>query len=48
MSLTRRGGEMDCHFWALTELDERAKHHTDIVEEFFQVAERNIIQRILT
>jgi hypothetical protein len=34
-------------FWALTELDMRVKRHPEVVEEFFQVAERNIIQRIL-
>jgi len=28
----RCAGEMGCHFWALTELDERAKRHPDIVE----------------
>ncbi|MGB2804668.1 MAG: pentapeptide repeat-containing protein [Candidatus Zixiibacteriota bacterium] len=25
-----------CHFWALTELDERVKGHPEIVDEFFQ------------
>lgn len=29
--------DMDCHFWASTELDEKVKRHTDILEEFFQV-----------
>jgi hypothetical protein len=43
----RCGAQMECHFWALTELDERVNRHADIVERFFQVAERNIIQRIL-
>ncbi len=32
----RCAGEMECHFWAGTELDERVKRHPDIVEEFFQ------------
>jgi tetratricopeptide (TPR) repeat protein len=32
-----RCGRMKCDFWALTELDERAKRHADIVEEFFQL-----------
>jgi tetratricopeptide (TPR) repeat protein len=29
-------GEMECHFWAGTELDEKVKRHSDIVAEFFQ------------
>ena len=29
-------GEMECHFWAGTELDQKVKQHPDIVEEFFQ------------
>jgi len=33
----RCAGEMECHFWAGTELDERVKRHPDVVEEFFQV-----------
>jgi len=32
----RCAGEMECHFWAGTELDEKVKRHQDIVEEFFQ------------
>ena len=32
----RCAGEMECHFWAGTELDEKVKRHPDIVEEFFQ------------
>jgi len=40
-------GGMMCHFWARTELDALVKRCPDIVDEFFQVAERNIIQRIL-
>ena len=28
-------GEMECAFWAGTELDEKVKQHPDIVEEFF-------------
>ena len=43
----RCADKMDCHFWALTEIDERVKRHPHIVEEFFQIAERSIIQRIL-
>jgi tetratricopeptide (TPR) repeat protein len=35
----RCAGEMKCHFWAGTELDEKVKRHPDIVEEFFE-AER--------
>jgi hypothetical protein len=31
----RCAGEMECHFWAGTEIDERVKRHTDIVVEFF-------------
>jgi HEAT repeat protein len=31
----RCAGEMECHFWASTELDEKVKRHTDIVKEFF-------------
>jgi hypothetical protein len=43
----RCDGEMACEFWGLTELDGRVKRHPEIVEEFFQAAGRNIIQRIL-
>ena len=43
----RCAGEMECHFWAGTELDEKVKRHTDIVEEFFQATGRSVIQRIL-
>jgi len=32
----RCAGQMECEFWAETELDERVKRHTDIVEEFFR------------
>jgi len=32
----RCAGEMECHFWAGTELDARVKRHPDIVAEFFQ------------
>ncbi len=32
--------EMQCHFWAGTELDEKVKRHPDIVEEFFQADQR--------
>jgi hypothetical protein len=32
----RCAGEMECHFWTGTELDEKVKRHPDIVEEFFQ------------
>jgi HEAT repeat protein len=31
----RCGEEMECHFWVGTELDEKVKRHTDILEEFF-------------
>lgn len=30
--------EIECHFWASTELDQKVKRHPDIVKEFFQVA----------
>jgi hypothetical protein len=43
----RCAGEIGCHFWAGTELDALVKRYPDIMGEFFQVAERNIIQRIL-
>jgi hypothetical protein len=33
----RCAGEMECHFWAGTELDEKVKWHPDILEEFFQI-----------
>ena len=33
----RCNGKMKCHFWAGTELDEKVKRHSDILEEFFQV-----------
>ena len=32
----RCAGEMEGHFWAGTELDEKVKHNPDIVEEFFR------------
>jgi len=32
---TRCAEEMECHFWAGTELDEKAKRHRDIMDEFF-------------
>ena len=35
----RCAGEMDCDFWALTELDDRVKRHSDIVQEFFEAAQ---------
>ena len=31
----RCAGEMECHFWAGTELDEKVKQHPDILQEFF-------------
>jgi tetratricopeptide (TPR) repeat protein len=31
------GDEATCHFWSGNELDERVKHHPDILEEFFQL-----------
>jgi hypothetical protein len=31
----RCAGEMECHFWTGTELDEKVKHHPDILQEFF-------------
>jgi hypothetical protein len=31
----RCAGEMECHFWVGTELDEKVKRYPDIVEEFF-------------
>ncbi len=37
----RCAGEMECHFWAGTELDEKVKRHPDIVEEFF-LADRGV------
>ena len=36
----RCAAQMDCHFWALTELDERVNRHPDIVEKFFQTGQR--------
>jgi len=33
-------GQMVCHFWVGTELDEKVKRHPDIVAEFFQLAAR--------
>ncbi len=33
-------GQMVCHFWAGTELDEKVKRHPDVVAEFFQLAGR--------
>ena len=33
----RCAGEMECHFWVGTELDEKVKRHSDIMEEFFQI-----------
>lgn len=30
---------LDCQFWASTELDERVKRHGDIVEEFFRAGQ---------
>jgi hypothetical protein len=33
----RCADRMECHFWALTELDERAKRYPDILNEFFQL-----------
>ena len=35
----RCAAQMDCHFWALTELDERVNRHPDIVEKFFQTGQ---------
>jgi hypothetical protein len=32
------GEEATCHFWAGGELDERVKHHPDLLKEFFQLA----------
>jgi hypothetical protein len=32
----RCAGEMECYFWAGTELDEKVKRYLDIVKEFFQ------------
>jgi len=32
----RCAGEMECHFWASTELDEKVQRHPDIVEKFFR------------
>jgi DNA polymerase III delta prime subunit len=43
----RCAGEMECHFWAGTELDKKVKRYLDILEEFFQPTRRNVIQRIL-
>ena len=37
----RCAGEMECHFWAGTELDEKVKRHPDMVEEFFQADQGN-------
>jgi len=34
----RCAGEMECHFWASTELDEKVKRHADVMEEFFRAA----------
>jgi formylglycine-generating enzyme required for sulfatase activity len=31
----RCAGEIECHFWGRTELDEKIRRHADIVEEFF-------------
>jgi hypothetical protein len=33
----RCAGKMDCHFWALTELDEKAKRYEDVLREFFSI-----------
>ena len=33
----RCAGEMECHFWAGTELDAKVRSHPDIVEHFFQL-----------
>jgi tetratricopeptide (TPR) repeat protein len=32
----RCAGEIECHFWAETELDARVKRHPDMMAEFFQ------------
>jgi hypothetical protein len=37
--------EMECHLWTGTELDEKAKRHPDIVQEFFQVASCGLDRR---
>jgi len=39
-------GEMECSFWAGTELDEKVKQHRDIVEEFFRVSTIGHVTRI--
>lgn len=44
----RCDGEMECQFWVGTEFDEKVKRHPDIVQEFFQVAEPNFLQRLFS
>jgi len=39
----RSAGEMECHFWAGTELDARVKRYPDIVQEFFQAGRDSIV-----
>ena len=36
----RCAGEMECHFWAGTELDQKVKQHPDILQEFFSPPSR--------
>jgi hypothetical protein len=42
----RCAGEMECHFWAGTELDEKVKRHPDIVKEFFQADQCSTISGV--
>jgi hypothetical protein len=35
----RCAGKMECHFWAGTELDEKANRHPDILDKFFRAQE---------
>jgi hypothetical protein len=40
------GNGLDYEFWAETELDAKVKRHPDIVEEFFQVADRDVLKKL--
>jgi hypothetical protein len=38
----RCAGEIECHFWTSTELDEMVRRYPDIVQEFFQISQSSI------